>query len=317
MYLLQSYCTCIAVADLSYVSSHSKGLSDESSHVDDQGFGLDWGAFFPREYLAYLMTWPKVIVQDPKVFAKRCQVLEKRQKIFGGACSVFGSCIIGFVQYFGYFCSGLTSGEACSVEIVDYLTVSGECTEQGHCLTGQGNVRYNHDNCGEEGWRIDKTKNNDKDMVIDRVDIDSERNMDKETGRNVDLVRDVHRTSRNMHIEKDGQVENKKDIDYRQIMETEEDDIIKDMNETTKESSNLNGQLKYETPPLICKGLYNPSAYTKLINICRDCFNLYRVPEVYFMCLRRCFHNKHLIDCAKILLLNTEKVETLVNLVGK
>ena len=40
-----------------------------------------------------------------------------------------------------------------------------------------------------------------------------------------------------------------------------------------------------------CKGLYNPSAYTRLVNICRDCFNIYKEPEVYSLCMGGCFEN--------------------------
>ena len=67
----------------------------------------------------------------------------------------------------------------------------------------------------------------------------------------------------------------------------------------------------------MCKGLYNPSAYTRLVTICRDCFNLYKEPEVYSLCMGGCFDSQHFMHCAKTLLLEEKKAKTLINQVGK
>ena len=53
----------------------------------------------------------------------------------------------GSVQYFGYFCHGLASGDPCTVETTEYVTVAGVCTEIGHCVTHQRGVRFRHLSC--------------------------------------------------------------------------------------------------------------------------------------------------------------------------
>ena len=84
-----------------------------------------------------------------------------------------------------------------------------------------------------------------------------------------------------------------------------------------------------------CRGLYNPAAFTRLSHICRDCFNLFKVRtrtivssrsdpsvpakvhEVYSMCMDNCFASKFFMHCAKLLLLDENKVTSLINDIGK
>ena len=66
-----------------------------------------------------------------------------------------------------------------------------------------------------------------------------------------------------------------------------------------------------------CRGLYNPSAYQKLENICTDCYNLYKEPEVYTYCMSGCFDSSYFLTCVKGLMMEEEMVVELVNMVGK
>ena len=66
-----------------------------------------------------------------------------------------------------------------------------------------------------------------------------------------------------------------------------------------------------------CKGLYNPSAYTRLVNICRDCYNIYKEPEVYYLCMGGCFDSQDFMHCAKTLLVEEHTFQTLIAQVGK
>ena len=42
-----------------------------------------------------------------------------------------------------------------------------------------------------------------------------------------------------------------------------------------------------------CRGKYNTAIYTQLDNICEDCYNLYKDPDVHHMC--RSVHDKQQI----------------------
>ena len=119
-------------------------MSEFISYGHDQGLGLDWGVLFPTVDLAYYyMTKQNIARDNPKDSLLRCPLLEKRKMSVGGACSTYGSCVNGSVQYFGFFCSGLAPGKPCTVKTVKYLTVAGVCSGQGHsCYAGGRSVRY-------------------------------------------------------------------------------------------------------------------------------------------------------------------------------
>ena len=42
---------------------------------------------------------------------------------------------------------------------------------------------------------------------------------------------------------------------------------------------------------ITCRGLYNPAAHRRLLNVCRDCYNLFREAEVFYMSLLSHFHD--------------------------
>merc|ERR1712146_776430 len=82
-------------------------------------------------------------------------------------------------------------------------------------------------------------------------------------------------------------------------------------------SNSQNSSLKLKSyDESSCRGLYNPAAYTRLEHICRDCFNLFKVVEIYSMCMDGCFNSKHFLQCAKVLLLDESKVSKLIDVVG-
>ena len=70
-------------------------------------------------------------------------------------------------------------------------------------------------------------------------------------------------------------------------------------------------------PNAKCRGLYNPSAYQKLENICSDCYNLYKEPEVYTYCMSGCFDSSYFLTCVKGLMIEEEMALELVKMVGK
>ena len=91
---------------------------------------------------------------------------------------------------------------------------------------------------------------------------------------------------------------------------------------------------------IACRGLYNPAAHRRLLNVCRDCYNLFREAEVclhvlcqifhiflhshfliftlsYFhffhtkvfsMCTANCFDSPFFLTCAKALLMELDTV---------
>ena len=66
-----------------------------------------------------------------------------------------------------------------------------------------------------------------------------------------------------------------------------------------------------------CRGLHNPSVYQKLKNICDDCYNLYKNHDVHILCMSDCFGSFYFISCVKSLMLEQDRVDTMVNILGK
>ena len=59
---------------------------------------------------------------------------------------------------------------------------------------------------------------------------------------------------------------------------------------------------------LACRGLYDPAAHRRLVNVCRDCYNLFREADVFFMCTANCFNSPFFLKCAKALLIEMNTV---------
>ena len=59
---------------------------------------------------------------------------------------------------------------------------------------------------------------------------------------------------------------------------------------------------------IACRGLYDPAAHRRLLNVCRDCYNLFREAEVFSMCTANCFDSPFFLTCAKALLLEIDTV---------
>ena len=66
-----------------------------------------------------------------------------------------------------------------------------------------------------------------------------------------------------------------------------------------------------------CRGLHNPSVYQKLKNICNDCYNLYKNHDVHILCMSECFGSIYFISCVKSLMMEQDRVERMVNMLGK
>eukprot|EP00092_Neocalanus_flemingeri_P094808 GFUD01120582.1.p1 GENE.GFUD01120582.1~~GFUD01120582.1.p1 ORF type:complete len:215 (-),score=77.09 GFUD01120582.1:108-725(-) len=173
---------------------------------------------------------------------------------------------------------------------------------------------------------IDQVK--DRNMYIDQVkDRNTYIDQFKDSNMYIDQVKD-----RNLYIDhvedrdRDSNKDNDQNMnDWKHLLERNRKETTNsDQIEATKEENNGKNKQKTANPikstkstSSMCRGLYNPPAYTKLVTICRDCFNLFKEPEVYTMCMEGCFDTPHFFHCAKMLLVEKEKVETLVNLVGK
>merc|ERR1712243_309660 len=55
-------------------------------------------------------------------------------------------------------------------------------------------------------------------------------------------------------------------------------------------SSKRNGGMPDE-----CRGRYDTAIYTTLDNICEDCYNLYKEPDVHSMCRADCFSSGYFL----------------------
>jgi hypothetical protein len=265
---------------------------------------------------------------------------------------------MGSVQYFGYFCHGLLTGDPCTVETTEYVTVAGVCTEMGHCVTPQRGFRFrqlsclgnmNMDRDKERGINSARNKgmNMKKDPVPDlvktveamNVKYDRNENNELHYGRGVnDNMNYVdeddnmnHKDMRkDMHKNRDTNKANHRNQNtdaWRYILRRNKQGLRNTEPVKIVEQENIDQSKKKvaaKNPDSIasvtsgnCKGLYNPSAYTRLVNICRDCFNIYKDPEVYSLCMGGCFDSQYFMHCAKTLLVEEQSFKTLIAQVGK
>merc|ERR1711997_1119341 len=63
-----------------------------------------------------------------------------------------------------------------------------------------------------------------------------------------------------------------------------------------------------------CKGNLDFNAFLKLDKICKDCFNLFKDPEVYHLCRSDCFGTGFFNECMETILLKSELKSELTNL---
>ena len=140
------------------------------------------GVLFSRTYLVYTAVKSDEEKVETKAPPIACEILDKKNKYLEGVCSAYGSCVMGSVQYFGYFCHGLSSGDLCKVETTEYGTVGGVCTEMGHCVNPQRQVRFGHLSClGNTDVARDEDKDRGKNVKMDPVP-DIVKHVDKNKG---------------------------------------------------------------------------------------------------------------------------------------
>merc|ERR1712115_320763 len=66
-----------------------------------------------------------------------------------------------------------------------------------------------------------------------------------------------------------------------------------------------------------CRGKYDTSIYTQLDNICEDCYNLYKEPDVHQFCRADCFSTSYFQKCLQALLLEEDRFLNMVQIIGK
>jgi len=77
-------------------------------------------------------------------------------------------------------------------------------------------------------------------------------------------------------------------------------------------SSKRNGGMPDE-----CRGRYDPAIYTTLDNICEDCYNLYKEPDIHSMCRADCFSSASFQHCLQALLLEEDRFVNMAQIIGK
>merc|ERR550532_293052 len=65
-----------------------------------------------------------------------------------------------------------------------------------------------------------------------------------------------------------------------------------------------------------CRGKYNTAIYTQLDNICEDCYNLYKDPDVHHMCRADCFSTDFFRGCLEALMLQEQEFLEMVQIIG-
>jgi len=77
-------------------------------------------------------------------------------------------------------------------------------------------------------------------------------------------------------------------------------------------SSKRNGGMPDE-----CRGRYDTAIYTTLDNICEDCYNLYKEPDIHSMCRADCFSSAYFQNCLQALLLEEDRFVNMAQIIGK
>ncbi|KAF0292091.1 Ion transport peptide-like [Amphibalanus amphitrite] len=55
-----------------------------------------------------------------------------------------------------------------------------------------------------------------------------------------------------------------------------------------------------------CRGVFNKSVYARLNTICRDCFELYKEPELHGLCRSECFTTEYFKGCLQALVIEDQ-----------
>jgi len=66
-----------------------------------------------------------------------------------------------------------------------------------------------------------------------------------------------------------------------------------------------------------CRGRYDTAIYTTLDNICEDCYNLYKEPDIHSMCRADCFSSAYFQNCLQALLLEEDRFVNMAQIIGK
>merc|ERR1719464_2598597 len=77
-------------------------------------------------------------------------------------------------------------------------------------------------------------------------------------------------------------------------------------------SSKRNGGMPDE-----CRGRYDTAIFTTLDNICEDCYNLYKEPDIHSMCRADCFSSASFQHCLQALLLEQDRFVNMAQIIGK
>merc|ERR1711978_360576 len=77
-------------------------------------------------------------------------------------------------------------------------------------------------------------------------------------------------------------------------------------------SSKRNGGMPDE-----CRGRYDTAIFTTLDNICEDCYNLYKEPDIHSMCRADCFSSGYFQYCLQALLLEEDRFVNMAQVIGR
>ncbi|XP_050526004.1 ion transport peptide-like isoform X2 [Daktulosphaira vitifoliae] len=55
-----------------------------------------------------------------------------------------------------------------------------------------------------------------------------------------------------------------------------------------------------------CKGVYDKAIFARLDRVCEDCYNLFQVDKLRFLCREKCFTTEFFKGCLDVLLLDDE-----------
>ncbi|XP_023328149.1 ion transport peptide [Eurytemora carolleeae] len=69
--------------------------------------------------------------------------------------------------------------------------------------------------------------------------------------------------------------------------------------------------------PEVCRGRYDAAIFTQLENICEDCYNLYKEPDVHQLCRSECFGSSFFKQCLEALLMVEDEYVNMAEIIGK
>ena len=267
------------------------------------GLGVDWGVMHPQ-------GWPRPSSTSPTL---PCTFMVREKAMVRGACTSWGACRQGSRVRLGAGCGAAPQGAPCLVVEESWEEVQGVC-QASTCLAREV-VSRRHPLCEASLRARQPPAGEARQWPVGQV---GQASAGEARQPPLDLLVTKLRATKNI-------TRGHQNLITRTAQPTAGE--INSLNSTNNLNVTKSGPAQRTEKPEreaerdalfldSCRGVYNPAAQTRLLNICRDCYNLFREVDVFSLCTAGCFTSPFFLTCAKALIVEVDSVREVVSTVG-